>query len=100
MSLVARETAERAARRHAADEDVGVGSEVLHADAVAEERAVGERAGRVDGDDADAAAVLAVFAGERAGERALAGAGGAGDADDVGLAAVREELAQASRASG
>ena len=55
--------AERAARRHAADEDAGVGGQVLHADAVAEDGAVRERAGRVDGDDAERLAALAVARG-------------------------------------
>ena len=49
----AREAAEVAARRHAADEDAGVGDVRLHADAIAEDRAAGERAGRIDRDDAD-----------------------------------------------
>ena len=49
----AREAAEMAARRHAADEDAGVGGVRLHAHAVAEDRAAGERTGRIDGDDAD-----------------------------------------------
>ena len=47
------EPAEVAARAHRADEDVGVEEVVGEADAVAEQRAVRERARRVDGDDAD-----------------------------------------------
>ena len=87
-----REAAERAARRHAADEDAGIRGQVLHADAVAEDRAVRERA-----DVGSTAtmptvlAALAVLAGERAGQRALAGAGRPGDADDVRVPAVRVE---------
>ena len=54
---------------------------------------MGEGAGGVDGDDADAATLLAVLAGERADEGTLAGAGGAGDTDDVRLAGVRKQLA-------
>ena len=49
----ARQAAEVAARRHAADEDAGVGGVRLHAHAIAEDGAAGERAGRIDGDDAD-----------------------------------------------
>ena len=41
------------ARRHRADEHAGVGRVVLHAHAVAEDRAAAERAGRVDGEHAD-----------------------------------------------
>ena len=49
------ETAEMAARPHRADEDAGVEEVVGEADAVAEQRAVRERARRVDRDDADRA---------------------------------------------
>ena len=51
-----REPAEVAARAHRADEDLGVEEVVGQADAVAEQRALRERARRVDGDDADRAA--------------------------------------------
>ena len=49
----ARQAAEMAARRHAADEHAGIAGVRAHADAVAEDGAAGERAGRIDGDDAD-----------------------------------------------
>ena len=45
--------AEVAARGHRADEHAGVGGVVLHAHAVAEQRAAGERRRRVDGQHAD-----------------------------------------------
>ena len=48
-----REPAEVAAGGHRADVDAGVGGVVLHAHAVAEDRAAAERAGRVDGEHAD-----------------------------------------------
>ena len=54
----ARQSAEMPARRHAADEHAGVARVRLHADAVAEHRAAGERAGGIDGDDADRRAAL------------------------------------------
>ena len=47
------EAAHGAAGGHRADEDAGVGVEGLHADAVAQEGAAGERAGGIDGEDAD-----------------------------------------------
>ena len=50
------EAAEVAARPHRADEDAGVEEVVGEPDAVAEERALRERARRVDRDDADRAA--------------------------------------------
>ena len=53
----AREAAEVAARRHAADEHAGVARVRLHADAIAEDRAAAERARRIDRDDADGPAV-------------------------------------------
>ena len=52
-----RQPAEVAACRHAADEHAVVSSVRLHADAIAEDRAAGERARRIDRDDADAPAV-------------------------------------------
>ena len=52
----ARKPAQRAARRHAAHEHAGVAAELAHADAVAEDRAAGERARRIDGDDRHLAA--------------------------------------------
>ena len=48
-----RQAAEVAARRHAADEDARVAGVRLHADAIAENGAAAERAGRIDRDDAD-----------------------------------------------
>ena len=52
-----REPAEVAARPHRADEDAGVEEVVGEPDPVAEQRALRERARRVDGDDADRAAL-------------------------------------------
>jgi hypothetical protein len=78
-----REPAQRAARRHRADEDAGIESEIAHADAVAENRAARERRRRVDGEDADRATARAGHERQRAGQRALAGAGRAGDPDDL-----------------
>ena len=52
----ARQAAVAAARREAPDEDARVEEVRLHADAIAEHGAAGERARRVDRDDADAPA--------------------------------------------
>ena len=49
----AREAAQMAARRHAADEHAVVRRMCLHPQPIAEHRAAGERAGRIDGDHAD-----------------------------------------------
>ena len=49
----AREPAQMAARRHAADEHAGIARVRLHPHAIAEDRAAGERARRIDRDDAD-----------------------------------------------
>ena len=81
-----REPAGVPARRHRADEHavvVGVG---LHPDAVAEERAAGDRRRRVDGHDRDRAPGLAHSRDQRGHERRLAGAGRPGDPDEVGAA--------------
>ena len=87
----AREAAEFAAARHGADEDAGVGVMLLHADAVAEDGAVGERAGGIDGDDADGAGLAAEVGGDLIDKGAFAGAGRAGDAENEGAASVGEQ---------
>ena len=87
----AREAAEFATASHGADEDAGVGMMLLHADAVAEDGAVGERAGGVDGDDADGAGLAAEVSGDLIDEGAFAGTGRAGDAENEGAAGVGEK---------
>ena len=87
------ETAEVAARAHRADEDAGVEEVVGEPDAVAEQRALRERARRVDGDDADRRCPRADEPYERGDEARLADAGRAGDADRVRVAGPRIELA-------
>ena len=87
------EAAERAAVGHRADEDALVEEVLGEADAVAEQRAVGERRGRVDREHADGAAGLAARLGERADQRRLADAGRPGEADDLGVPGVRVDLA-------
>ena len=95
-----REAAERAAPGHAAHVDARVQREFLHADAVAEDGAVGERARWVDGDDARRSCRAAVLCRQRPGQGALARARAAGDADGVRLARVRKERAQVFAAFG
>ena len=73
-------------RRHAANEDAGVARMRLHADAVAENRTAGERAGGIDGDDAHAHAARAQRPRDLIDQRALAGAGRPGDAQRPGAA--------------
>ncbi len=80
------ESAGRAARGHGADEDAGIGVMPLHADAVAEDRAAGDAAGGIDGDDGDGLSAAAEFGGQRVDERALARAGRTGDADGDAVA--------------
>ena len=87
-----RQPAEVAARAHRADEDARVEEVVGEADAVAEERALRERARRVDRDDADGALERADVAEKRADQARLADAGRAGDADRVRLARLRVEV--------
>ena len=87
----ARQAAEVAARGERADEDAVVGGVALHADAIAEDGAAGERRRRIDGDDADALASFAVVVDERVDDGRLARAGVAGDAEDVGAPGVRIE---------
>jgi hypothetical protein len=90
----ARHAAHGAARRHGADVDAGVEAEVRHADAVAEDGAAGERARRVDGDDADFRAAVADQPGEVGDERRLAAAGHAGDADHMRVPGAPVDLGE------
>src|SRR6185436_8027342 len=85
----ARQTAQGATRGHRADEDPGVERQVAHAYAIAEDRAAGERRGRIDGEDSDGTAARPRDQRERPREGALAAAGGAGDADDLGTPGTR-----------
>ena len=65
------EAAEGAAGRHRADEHAGIEAHRLHADAVAEQRATGERARRVHRNHRDAEILPAVALHEALGEGAL-----------------------------
>ena len=66
----------------------------LHADAIAQDRAAGERAGGVDGDDADRFLLGAIVGRQAVHQRALAGARRAGDADAIGASGVGKKLLQ------
>ena len=70
-----------------------IGRVRLHPEAVAENRAAGERTGRVHGDDADRLSARARFGDQPIDQRALAGAGRAGDADEIGAAGVGKDRA-------
>ena len=74
------EAAELVPRRHGAHEDAGIAGIGPEPRAVAEQRSAGGARGRVDGDDADGAAVPAPGRDERADQRRLADAGRTGDA--------------------
>ena len=82
-----------AARPHRADEDARVEEVVGEPDPVAEQRALRERARRVDRDDADRLLVAADVADERADQARLADPGRPGDADRVRAPRLRVELA-------
>jgi hypothetical protein len=86
-----RQPAQVAARCHAADEDVAIPRVRLHADAVAEERAAGERTGRIHGHDADRPALRTNSSRKTIDERALPGPGRAGDTNQVGSPRARED---------
>ena len=79
-------------RPHRADEHAGIEEVVGQTDAVAEQRAVRERARRIDGDDADARVLRAHVAYERGDEARLADAGRPGHADRVRRAGLRVEI--------
>ena len=84
------QSSEGAARGHAADVDAGVAKVVLHADAVAENRAAGVGAGGIDGDDGDRAILLAIKPGELIDQCALPCTRRTGHADDTSFAGVGE----------
>src|SRR5919108_1129384 len=88
------QSAELPARRQRADEDAGIERMVLHADAIAEDRAAGERARRIDGDDADGLSGAADVRDEAIDQRALPRAGIAGDADELRAPGLGEDRAQ------
>ena len=86
------QAAEVAAGAHRANEDSGVEEVFGEPDAVAEQGPLRERAGRVDGDDADRQALRADV-GQQSGDQArLADAGRAGDADRIGAPGTRIQL--------
>ena len=89
-----------AARRHAADEHACVAGMRAHAHAIAEHRAAGERAGRVDGDHADRQSRRADLRDQPIDQRALAGAWRAGHADQIRAAGVRVDPARSARRAG
>ena len=92
-----RKAAHVTTRRHAADEDLIVLRVRLHAHAVAENRAAGERARRIDRNHPDGLAGVAGFGRQPIDERALAGAGRSGHANEVGPAGVRKDVADQAR---
>jgi hypothetical protein len=87
-----RDAAEVPPRPHRADEDARVEEVVGEADAVAEQRALGERAGRVDRDHADGLPLVAHVANERADQRGLADARRPGHANRVRAPRLRVEV--------
>ena len=94
-----RQAAELAARGHAADEDASVPGVRLHPHAVAENRAAGERARRIDRNHPDRPAFLTGMADELIDERALARARRSGDPHEVRPTGPGEQLAD-ERAAG
>jgi hypothetical protein len=83
-----------AAGGHRPDEDAGIGVVLLHADAVAQNRAAGDAARRVHRDDRESLALAAQFARQRVHQRTLTGAGRTGDSHDAGVPGEGRKLAQ------
>ena len=86
-----RETAEAAARSHAADKNALVERQVVHADAVAQNGTAGKGACGVDGNDADSFPALAVFLGNLVRHGAFARTRRAGNAQYIGMSRMRIE---------
>ena len=96
----AREASEVAARRHRADQDARVRVEVLHPDAVAEDRPARERRRGVHRDDADSLPARAGAPRERRRERRLARPRRAREARDAGAARRGEHGGEELREAG
>src|SRR5438309_5388396 len=90
----ARQPAELTARRQGSNEHSRVERVILHADAVAEDRASRERTGRVDRHHADGLPQAADVRDQPVYQRALSRAGIAGDSDELGTAGAGEQGAQ------
>ena len=84
-----RQAAEVASARQRAHEYAVVVECGGHAHAVAEDGAAGDRAGRIDGNDADGASEPADVCDQRVDERGFAGARRAGEADDDCVSQMR-----------
>ena len=91
-----RQSAQAAARGHAADEDARIASQVAHAHPVPQQRTAGEGAGRVHGNDAHRLAHGPVGPGQRVDQGGFAGPRRTGHADNVRAAGVRVERGQQS----
>ena len=90
----ARQPAQRAARRHAANINPGIGEMILHADAVAQNRSASVGTGWIYGDNAHGAIVFAIEASKLIDQRALPRSRRPGQAEDARLAAVRKQRLQ------
>ncbi len=93
----ARQAAGMAARRERADEHRSAAPLLAHPDAIAEHRAAGDRARRIDRDHRDAPAARRVLAQQRVDQRRLAGARRAGDADHVRAADIAQRAPRTAR---
>ncbi len=96
----ARQSAQVATRRHAADEHVRVPRVGLHPDPVAENRPAAVRAGGVDRDHPHGGPPAPIQGGQPIHERALAGAGRPRHAHQMRAPGVREQVPQQGRPAG
>ncbi len=85
ISRCACQSAQRSARRHAANVNSRIGEVILHTDAVAQNRAARVRAGGIDRDDADGTILFAIVPRQLIDQRALSGARRASEPNDAGL---------------
>ena len=90
----ARESAGCAARGKRSNEHARVAVVILHADAVAQDRAARDAAGGIHGENAHGFPIAANGADEGIHQSALPGAGRSGDAGDDGVLGARGQFAQ------
>ena len=89
-----RETSEESARRHRTNEHARVRGVSLHANAIAQNRAAGKWARRINRNDPNALFFAAIMRCQPVNPRALASPGRAGNSDAVGISGMREKRPQ------
>src|SRR4029077_13191470 len=89
-----RQSPQKSARRHRADEHAAIASMSLHPDAIAEDRPARVRTCRIDRDNADLFLLRAIVSAQAIDKSAFAGAGSPGYSGEVGPPGARKNMPQ------